>query len=104
MSGAAANESLLAENLSVPNVRILAGVDFRTNRFNLFIVAISIGFGMIPLMAPTFFKNLPDTLHPLLESGILLAATVSVLLNQLFNGFGSAAAARTGAAAAAEHV
>jgi NCS2 family nucleobase:cation symporter-2 len=93
--------------VAATGVRILAGVDFRTNRFNLFIVAIAVGFGMIPLMAPTFFKQLPDTLHPLLESGILLAAIVSVLLNQFFNGFGSAEAARSDAAAsasAAEHV
>jgi uric acid transporter len=93
--------------VAATGARILTGVDFRTNRFNLFIVAISIGFGMIPLMAPNFFKQLPDYLHPLLESGILLAAIVSVLLNQFFNGFSSAEAACSGAAAAAasaEHV
>jgi NCS2 family nucleobase:cation symporter-2 len=93
--------------VAATGARILATVDFRTNRFNLFIVAISVGFGMIPLMAPNFFKQLPDQLHPLLESGILLCAIVSVLLNQFFNGFGSAESARSDAAAAtasAEHV
>jgi NCS2 family nucleobase:cation symporter-2 len=93
--------------VAATGVRILATVDFRTNRFNLFIVAISVGFGMIPLMAPNFFKQLPDYLHPLLESGILLAAIVSVVLNQFFNGFRSADDARSDAAAAAasaEHV
>ncbi len=92
--------------VAATGVRILSGVDFKANRFNLFIVAISVGFGMIPLMAPNFFKQLPDALHPLLESGILLAAIVSVLLNQFFNGSGSAADARSDAAAAAtaEHV
>jgi NCS2 family nucleobase:cation symporter-2 len=61
---------------------------------------------MIPLMAPNFFKYLPDQLHPLLESGILLCAIVSVLLNQFFNGFSSPAGARgdaMAAAASAEH-
>jgi NCS2 family nucleobase:cation symporter-2 len=93
--------------VAATGVRILTAVDFRTNRFNLFIVAISVGFGMIPLMAPNFFKQLPETLHPLLESGILLAAIVSVMLNQFFNGFGGAEGARSDAAAAAasaEHV
>ena len=52
-------------------------------------VAISVGFGMIPLVAPNFFRYTPDALHPLLESGILLAAIVSVLLNLFFNGLGS---------------
>ncbi len=47
---------------------------------------VSIGFGMIPLVAPNFFKQLPHELHPLLESGILLAAIAAVLLNAFFNG------------------
>ena len=41
---------------------------------------------MIPLVAPNFFKQLPHALHPLLESGILLAAIAAVLLNAFFNG------------------
>ena len=56
------------------------------NRHNLFVVALSIGFGMIPLVAPNFFKQLPHELHPLLESGILLAAIAAVVLNLFFNG------------------
>ena len=93
--------------VAATGARILTNVDFRTNRFNLFIVAISVGFGMIPLVAPNFFKQLPHDLHPLLESGILLAALVAVLLNAFFNGIGSGEKARTdaaGSAAAAEHV
>jgi hypothetical protein len=35
--------------------------------------------GLIPLVAPTFFRNLPHALHPLLESGILLASIVAVI-------------------------
>ena len=93
--------------VAATGARILTNVDFRTNRFNLFVVAISVGFGMIPLMAPNFFKNLPDQLHPLLESGILLCAIVSVVLNQFFNGFASAKEARSEAAvvaASGEHI
>jgi uric acid transporter len=93
--------------VAATGARILTNVDFRTNRFNLFIVAIAVGFGMIPLMAPNFFKNFPEELHPLLESGILLCSLVSVLLNQFFNGFAGAAEARSDAmavAASSEHV
>jgi NCS2 family nucleobase:cation symporter-2 len=93
--------------VAATGARILTGVDFKTNNKNLFVVAISVGFGMIPLVAPNFFKALPHGLHPLLESGILLAALVSVILNAFFNGVGSAEAARAEAAAgaaAAEHV
>jgi NCS2 family nucleobase:cation symporter-2 len=85
--------------VAATGARILGAVDFRNNRHNLFIVALSIGFGMIPLVAPGFFKQMPHALHPLLESGILLAAIVAVLLNAFFNGVGSAEEARTAAAA-----
>lgn len=37
----------------------LTAVDFKTNQHNLLVVAISVGFGLIPLVAPAFFKNLP---------------------------------------------
>ena len=73
----------------------------------LFVVAISVGFGMIPLVAPNFFRHLPHGLHPLLESGILLSAIVAVALNFFFNGMQSAEKARAAAsatAATAEHV
>jgi xanthine/uracil permease len=87
--------------VAATGARILTAVDFRNNHFNLFVVAISVGFGMIPLAAPTFFRNLPHDLQPLLESGILLCALVAVLLNAFFNGVGSKAAAEADAAAAA---
>jgi len=92
--------------VAATGARILTNVDFKTNRFNLFIVALSVGFGMIPLVAPNFFRNTPDALHPLLDSGILLAAIASVLLNLFFNGVSSIDAATDGATAsagAAEH-
>ena len=72
--------------VAATGARILTGVDFKTNRYNLFVVAIAVGFGMIPLVAPNFFQCTPEVLRPLLESGILLAAIVSVLLNLFFNG------------------
>jgi xanthine permease len=93
--------------VAATGARILSNADFKNNRFNLYVVAISVGFGMIPLVAPNFFSKLPHALHPLLESGILLAAIVSVLLNAFFNGVSSASEAREGvaaSAAAAEHV
>ena len=67
-------------------IRILSNVDYKTNRNNLFIVAISIGIGMIPLIAPNFKQWMPHDLHPLIESGILLASISAVLLNLYFNG------------------
>jgi uric acid transporter len=93
--------------VAATGARILTNVNFRTNPNNLFVVAVSVGFGMIPLVAPAFFHNLPHELQPLLESGILLAAVVAVGLNLFFNGAGSLEEAQHEAAAtaaAAEHV
>jgi len=92
--------------VAATGARILTGVDFKTNRYNLFVVAISVGFGLIPLVAANFFQQFPPVLKPLLESGILLAAIVSVILNAFFNGLGTSADARASASAgakAAEH-
>jgi len=59
---------------------------------------------MIPLVAPTFFGQLPKNLEPLLNSGIVLASIAAVLLNAYFNGAGSPAAEAdvVGAAKAAD--
>ena len=72
--------------VAAAGIRILTRVDFRTNRFNLYIVALSIGFGMIPLVAPRWAQQMAHSLHPLLESGILLTALAAVTLNIFFNG------------------
>ena len=87
--------------VAATGARILTAVDFKNNRYNLFVVAISVGFGLIPLAAPGFFRNLPHDLQPLLESGILLCAFVAVMLNAFFNGVGSSTAAEADAATAA---
>ena len=87
--------------VAATGIRILAQVDFKTNRNNLFVVAVSIGFGMIPLVAPDFKMWLPHGIHPLIESGILLASVAAVVLNAFFNGTkGDEAGAREAAMAA----
>jgi uric acid transporter len=72
--------------VAATGIRILAGVDFKANRYNAMIVAISIGVGMIPLIAPRYLQWMPHGIHPLIESGILLASMAAVLLNLYFNG------------------
>jgi NCS2 family nucleobase:cation symporter-2 len=72
--------------VAATGIRILSGVDFKTNRHNPMIVAVSIGVGMIPLIAPNFKQWMPHGLHSLIESGILLASMTAVLLNLFLNG------------------
>ena len=88
--------------VAATGIRILANVDFKTNRHNLYIVAIAIGAGLIPLVAPRWSQHMPKALHPLLESGILLTALAAVLLNLYFNGARGGAAEATEAAKLAE--
>jgi NCS2 family nucleobase:cation symporter-2 len=72
--------------VAATGIRILGGVDFRANRYNALVVAISIGIGMIPLVAPNFKQWMPHAVHPLIDSGILLSTISAVLLNVYFNG------------------
>jgi len=88
--------------VAATGIRILANVNFRDNRNNLYIVALSIGAGLIPLVAPRWTQQMAHGLHPLLESGILLTALTAVLLNFYFNGSKADAAGAIEAAKAAE--
>ena len=72
--------------VAATGIKIMLSADMRGNRYNLYIVALSISAGMIPMVAPTFFHNMPAALAPLLHSGILLAAITAVGLNLFFNG------------------
>jgi NCS2 family nucleobase:cation symporter-2 len=75
--------------VAATGIRILSSVDYKTNRHNQFIVAVSIGFGMLPLVADNYAQHMPKSLSSLLHSGILLAAISAVLLNLFFNGLAS---------------
>jgi NCS2 family nucleobase:cation symporter-2 len=88
--------------VAATGIRILANVDFKGNRHNLYIVAIAIGAGMIPLVAPRWSQQMPHALHPLLESGILLTAIAAVALNLYFNGGKGDASAAVNAAKMSE--
>jgi NCS2 family nucleobase:cation symporter-2 len=88
--------------VAATGIRILSTVDYKNNRNNLYIVALSIGFGLIPLVAPRWTQHMAHSLHPLLESGILLTAVAAVLLNLYFNGAKGDDAGAVEAAKAAE--
>ena len=88
--------------VAATGIRILSNVDFQKNRNNAMIVAVSIGVGMIPLVAPNFRQWMPHAIHPLIESGILLASLSAVLFNIFFNGTSSDTSAAVRAAAQAD--
>lgn len=70
-------------------VRVLSTVDYASNRNNLFVVAISVGAGLIPLVAGKFFQFMPPALAPLLHSGVLLSTLTAIALNLYYNGLGT---------------
>lgn len=72
--------------VAATGIRILGQVEYTRNRHNLYVVAISIGIGMIPMLSPKFFAQLPSAAGTVLHSGILLATVSAVLLNRYFNG------------------
>ncbi|MCK9516868.1 MAG: nucleobase:cation symporter-2 family protein [Ottowia sp.] len=72
--------------VTATGIRILGDVDFKSNPNNAFVVAISVGVGMIPVVAPEFHLHMPKAIHPLIDSGILLTAVAAVALNLFFNG------------------
>ena len=88
--------------VAATGIRILGGVDFKTNRFNAMIVAVSIGVGMVPLIAPNFRHWMPHAIHPLIESGILLASITAVALNVFFHGASRETSAAVNAARQAD--
>ncbi len=88
--------------VAATGIRILSTVDYKSNRNNLYVVALAIGFGLIPLVAPRWTQQMAHGLHPLLESGILLTAISAVVLNLFFNGAKEDAAGAVEAAKAAE--
>jgi uric acid transporter len=75
--------------VAATGVRVLSNVDYAANRNNLFIVAISVGVGLIPLVADKFFQFMPPALAPLLQSGVLLSTLTAVALNLYYNGLGT---------------
>ncbi|MBD5635296.1 MAG: purine permease [Candidatus Eremiobacteraeota bacterium] len=73
--------------VAASGIKILGEAGLR-ERHNSLIVAVSLGIGMIPLVAPALLNALPSWAGPFAHSGITLAACSAVLLNILFNGGG----------------
>ena len=90
------DQAALTRGLRTDGLGTLLGGIFNTFPYTSFsqnvglvaamIVAVSIGVGMIPLIAPSFRQWMPHAIHPLIESGILLASITAVALNVFFNG------------------
>ncbi|MBC7213137.1 MAG: purine permease, partial [Pseudomonas sp.] len=77
---------VLFGTVAASGIRTLSKVNYKNN-VNLIIVAASLGFGMIPIAAPTFYHNFPSWFETIFHSGISSAAIMAILLNLIFNHF-----------------
>jgi uric acid transporter len=87
--------------VAATGIKILSTVDYNTQRNNVLIVAISIGFGVIPIVSPNFFRIMPADLKPIFGDAIIMTSIAAVLLNAYFNRT-STEEGRQGAVLAAE--
>jgi xanthine/uracil permease len=77
---------VLFGTVAASGIRTLSKVNYKNN-VNLIIVAASLGFGMIPIAAPTFYHHFPSWFETIFHSGISSAAIMAILLNLMFNHF-----------------
>ncbi|MGS7250848.1 purine permease [Pseudomonas sp. SK] len=77
---------VLFGTVAASGIRTLSKVNYKNN-VNLIIVAASLGFGMIPIAAPTFYHHFPNWFETIFHSGISSAAIMAILLNLIFNHF-----------------
>lgn len=75
---------VLFGTVAASGIRTLSTVSYKNN-MNMIIVATSIGAGIIPIAAPTFYDQFPTWFATIFHSGISSAAVVAILLNLLFN-------------------
>jgi NCS2 family nucleobase:cation symporter-2 len=71
--------------VAATGIKILKTVDYEKAPHNTLVIAISIGFGLIPIVSPNFFHIMPAELKPIFGDGIILTSITAVVLNAYFN-------------------
>ena len=69
--------------VAASGIRTLTKVKF--NNTNILVVAVSIGIGLLPTVAPTIFDEFPTWFQIIFHSGISAGAISAILLNLLLN-------------------
>ena len=79
---------VLFGTVAASGIRTLSKVEYEGN-LNMIIVAVSLAFGIIPVVQPDFYESFPSWVGIILHSGISSATIMAVLLNLLFNHIGA---------------
>jgi uric acid transporter len=66
-------------------IRTLAKVDFERYHNNLLIVAVSLSVGLLPVIAPDFYRHFPANFQTIFGSAITSTVIVVFVLNLVFN-------------------
>lgn len=85
---------MLFGSVASAGVRTLTKVNYEGN-MNMIIVAVSLAFGLIPVVQPAFYDAFPNWVGIILHSGISSAAIMAVVLNLLFNHIGGKSGERS---------
>ena len=72
--------------VAASGIRTLGKVNYDNNS-NVVIVAVTLAFGLIPVVASDFWDEFPDWFVTIFHSGISAASIVAVVLNVFFNVF-----------------
>src|SRR3954463_4997237 len=70
--------------VAVIGIQTLSRVDFHDDR-NVIVVAVSLGFALIPVAFPTFYSHFPKDVQTIVGSGITMGAFSAILLNLCLN-------------------
>jgi OHCU decarboxylase len=70
--------------VAVIGIQTLSRVDFHDDR-NVIVVAVSLGFALIPVAFPTFYSHFPKDVQTIIGSGITMGALSAILLNLFLN-------------------
>jgi OHCU decarboxylase len=73
--------------VAVIGIQTLRRVDFHDER-NVIILAVSLGFAMMPTVYPTIVSHFPESVQTIISSGITLGSISAIVLNLIFNVWG----------------
>ncbi|WP_369182568.1 nucleobase:cation symporter-2 family protein [Streptomyces sp. Y1] len=91
---------VLFGTVAASGIRTLAEAGMESSG-NTILVSVSLGVGIVPIAAPTFYDSFPEAVRTLMHSGISAGCVLAVLLNLLFHHAGTARRSRTGRASGA---
>ncbi|MGK3142531.1 nucleobase:cation symporter-2 family protein [Pantoea sp. C2G6] len=73
--------------VAVSGIRTLGQVNYRNNN-NGMVIALTLGLGLMPVLVPQLFSQLPELAQMFLHSGITVGTCVAIVANLILNGKG----------------